>query len=114
MINLGGHRDQMWPDGWTVVTADGSRGTMAGIWHTSRGWFLYWSTHACAGCAAYSMQMPVGPKQPTFATAVVLVVTGRRPAVIELMHAGHEGSLSPWASGWMSRWPTYYVGQRQY
>lgn len=25
MINLGGHRDAMWPDGWTVVTADGSR-----------------------------------------------------------------------------------------
>lgn len=25
MLNLGGHRDKRWPDGWTAVTADGSR-----------------------------------------------------------------------------------------
>lgn len=25
MINLGGHRDVTWPDGWTAVTADGKR-----------------------------------------------------------------------------------------
>ena len=25
MINLGGYRDVMWPDGWTAVTEDGSR-----------------------------------------------------------------------------------------
>lgn len=25
MINAGGFRDIMWPDGWTSVTADGSR-----------------------------------------------------------------------------------------
>ena len=25
MINLGGYRDQQWPDGWTAVTSDGSR-----------------------------------------------------------------------------------------
>lgn len=25
MINLGQHRDVLWPDDWTAVTADGSR-----------------------------------------------------------------------------------------
>ena len=25
MINLGKHRDCLWPDGWTAVTEDGSR-----------------------------------------------------------------------------------------
>lgn len=25
MINLGVHRDVLWPDDWTAVTADGSR-----------------------------------------------------------------------------------------
>lgn len=25
MINLGGYRDVLWPDGWTAVTEDGSR-----------------------------------------------------------------------------------------
>lgn len=25
MINLGGHRDVLWPDDWTAATADGSR-----------------------------------------------------------------------------------------
>ena len=25
MVNLGGWKDAMWPDGWTAVTADGSR-----------------------------------------------------------------------------------------
>ena len=25
MLNLGGSRDTKWPDGWTAVTADGSR-----------------------------------------------------------------------------------------
>jgi methionyl aminopeptidase len=53
MLNAGGWRDAMWPDGWTAVTADGSRSAQ----------FEHTLVVTDGGCEVLTARLPESPAQ---------------------------------------------------